>query len=350
MDEKQQIVKNEAGLLFGEWLVKNSHITHEDLCEALSEQHQQGGRLGEVLLRLKMLDSDFIAYALAEYLHLEYVQLDSLADVDVNIAKLIPEKIAKRFCLVAIKHDEEGRLVVAMADPLNIIAIDTVTLKSKQKVKVVISSAKNIRDVSDAVYHGSHVAEQKLRDLVELELNAEEEVDYNNGLMETDIRSEEEAATQAPVIRFVNLLLSQAVKRKASDVHIEPQEKSMILRMRIDGLLRETVAPPHRLHSAVITRIKILSGMNIAERRLPQDGRLKIRAPGRDIDVRVSGLPTIYGEKIVMRILDKKAVTHDLDHLGFTPEFLHEFKRVLRQPYGIVVVTGPTGSGKTTTL
>jgi type IV pilus assembly protein PilB len=152
------------------------------------------------------------------------------------------------------------------------------------------------------------------------------------------------------VIRFVDLLLGQAVKRKASDVHLEPQEKSMIIRMRIDGILRETVPPPRKMQAAVITRVKLLSAMNIAERRLPQDGRFKIRAPGRDIDVRVSALPTIYGEKVVMRILDKKAVSHDLDLLGFGSEFLQEFKRVVRQPYGIVVVTGPTGSGKTTTL
>jgi len=349
MEDRQTTNNAETSLLFGQWLVNNGHLTHRRLCEALSEQHQNGGRLGEVLLRLKMLDDDLVAYSLAEYLNLEYIQLENFAEIDMNVAKIIPEKVAQRFSVVGIAEDD-GRVIVAMADPLNIIAIDTVRRKLKRNIKIAVSSTKNIRNAIEAIYHGSHVAEQRLRELVELELSAEEEATYDDELMEADISSEEEAATKAPVIRFVNLLLGQAVKKKASDVHIEPQEKSMIVRMRVDGVLRETVSPPHRLHSAVITRIKILSGMNIAERRLPQDGRLKIKAPGRDIDVRVSSLPTIYGEKIVMRILDKKAVSHNLDALGFAPEFLVEFKRVLKQPHGIIVVTGPTGSGKSTTL
>jgi type II secretory ATPase GspE/PulE/Tfp pilus assembly ATPase PilB-like protein len=152
------------------------------------------------------------------------------------------------------------------------------------------------------------------------------------------------------VVRFVDLLLSQAVKSKASDVHIEPQEHSMVVRMRIDGMLRDMVPPPRKMRAAVVARIKILAGMNIAERRLPQDGRFKMDISGRAIDVRVSVIPLIYGEKVVMRILDASAVNHDLDQLGFEPEALEEFKAVLAQPHGIIVVTGPTGSGKSTTL
>jgi type IV pilus assembly protein PilB len=349
MEEAKKTIESSPRPLFGEWLVNKNYLTHRKLCEALSEQHQNGGRLGEVLCKLKMLDEEFVTRSLAEYLGLEYIRLHNPAEIEVNIAKAIPEKIAKRFCLVALNQEGE-HVVVAMADPLNIIAIDTVEFRVKRKVRVVVSSARNINDAIDLIYHGSHIAEQRLRDLVELELSTDEDDIYDDDLLEADIRSEEEAASKAPVIRFVDLLLGQAVKRKASDVHLEPQEKSMIVRMRIDGILRETVPPPRKMQAAVITRIKLLSAMNIAERRLPQDGRFKIRAPGRDIDVRVSALPTIYGEKVVMRILDKKAVSHDLDLLGFGPEFLREFKRVVRQPYGIVVVTGPTGSGKTTTL
>jgi type IV pilus assembly protein PilB len=152
------------------------------------------------------------------------------------------------------------------------------------------------------------------------------------------------------VIRFVDLLLSQAVKSRASDIHIEPQEKSMSIRMRIDGVLRDMVPPARKMQAAVVTRVKILSEMDIAERRLPQDGRFKMKASGRDIDVRVSVIPTIYGEKVVMRILDAKAVDHNLDRLGFESELLQQFKAILSQPHGIVVVTGPTGSGKSTTL
>jgi type IV pilus assembly protein PilB len=167
--------------------------------------------------------------------------------------------------------------------------------------------------------------------------------------LEADI-SVEEAATRAPVIRFVDLLLRQAVKSRASDIHVEPQELSMTIRMRIDGVLQDMVPPPRKMQAAIATRIKILSRMDIAERRLPQDGRFKIKAPGRDIDVRVSVIPTIYGEKVVMRILDSAAVNHNLDQLGFDPELLEEFKIMLSQPHGIIVVTGPTGSGKSTTL
>ncbi len=349
MEETPKTVESGRRLPFGEWLVSRNSLTHRQLREVLSEQQQHGGRLGEVLRRLKMLDDESVTSSLAEYMGIEYLSLHNPAEIEMDVAREIPERIAKRFCLIGISQDNE-HIVVAMADPLNIIAIDTVEFKANRKVKAVISSARNIKDAIDLIYHGSHVAEQRLRDLVELELSTEEEDVYDEELLEADIRSEEEAAGKAPVIRFVDLLLGQAVKRKASDVHLEPQEKSMIVRMRIDGILRETVPPPRKMQTAVITRVKLLSGMNIAERRLPQDGRFKIRAPGRDIDVRVSALPIIYGEKVVMRILDKEAVSHDLDLLGFGPDFLRQFKRVLQQPYGIVIVTGPTGSGKTTTL
>ena len=338
-------------LLFGEWLIKNERLSRRKLHEALSDQHQYGGRLGEVLLRLKLLDDNTLTASLAEFLGMEYISLDNPGEVNMDVAKQIPEKIASRFCLIGIDEDEDSKVVtVAMADPLNIVAIDTVALKLKKKIKVAISPEINISNAIDAVYHGSHVAEEGLRELVELELGAEEDDFVENELLEMDIRDDELAATKAPVIRFVDLLLGQAIKRKASDVHMEPQDKAMIVRMRIDGVLRETIPPPRSMHAAIITRVKLLSGMNIAERRLPQDGRFKIKAPGRDIDVRVSSLPTIYGEKIVMRILDKKAVSHDLNSIGFEDSFLKEFKRVLKQPHGIIIVTGPTGSGKTTTL
>ncbi len=349
MEETHKTVQSGQRLLFGEWLIDRDQLTHRQLREVLSEQQQNGGRLGQVLCKLKMLDDESVTRSLAEYLGLEYLSLHNPAEIEVDVARQIPERIAKRFCLVGISQVDDY-VVVAMADPLNIIAIDTVRFRMGRKVKPVISSPRNINDAIDLIYHGSHVAEQRLRDLVELELSTGDEDIRDDELLEADIRSEEVAASKAPVIRFVDLLLGQAVKRKASDIHLEPQEKSMIVRMRIDGILRETVPPPRKMQAAVVTRVKLLSGMNIAERRLPQDGRFKIRAPGRDIDVRVSALPTIYGEKIVMRILDKQAVSHDLDLLGFSPEFLRQFKRVLQQPYGIVIVTGPTGSGKTTSL
>ena len=337
-------------LLFGELLVSKGLISRIELTHALNEQREQGGRLGEVLVRLKTLNDEDVTHALAEHLSMEYIRLDDFTKIDMNISRMLPESITKRFCLVAIR-EADNKIVIAMADPLNVIAIDTITLKINRQIKVVISSPQEIRRAIEVVYHGSDVEEQHLRDLVELETG--EDGEKIESLSAKDIEDEEisEAeATKAPVIRFVDLLLSQAVKSRASDIHIEPQEHSMIIRMRIDGVLRDMVPPARKMQAAVVTRIKILSEMDIAERRLPQDGRFKIRTSGKDIDIRVSVIPTIYSEKVVMRILDASAASHNMDQLGFDPKILEEFKTILSQPHGIIVVTGPTGSGKSTTL
>jgi type IV pilus assembly protein PilB len=336
--------------LFGELLVSKGLITRDDLMDALNEQRENGGRLGEVLVRLKKLSEENVTQALANYLSMEYVAFDDISKINTDIARSLPESICKRFCIIAIGEEQE-KVVVAMADPLNVIAIDTITLKLKSQIKVVISSPKQIQRAIEVVYHGSDIEEQRLRDLVEFEVGSdemlEETVDEESDDNEVD---NEAAATKAPVIRFVDLLLSQAVKSRASDIHIEPQERSMSIRMRIDGILRDMVPPARKMQSAVITRIKILAKMDIAERRLPQDGRFKMKASGRSIDIRVSVLPTIYGEKVVMRILDAAAVNHNLDEIGFEQNLLKEFKAVVKQPHGIIIVTGPTGSGKSTTL
>ena len=337
----------EASLLFGESLVSKGLLTRRGLIEALNEQREHGGRLGEVLLRLKMLCEEDVTHALAEYLSMEYVRLNDTSKIDMEITRTLPENIARRFCLMAIGETDD-KIIVAMADPLNVIAIDTIALRMKRQIKVVISSPQDIRQAIETVYHGSDIEEQQLRDIVEIEVGGQEEALEAN-LAEADINSEV-AATKPPVIRFVDLLLSQAVKSRASDVHLEPQEHSMTIRMRIDGVLRDMVPPARKMQAAVVTRIKILSEMNIAERRLPQDGRFKIKTSGRDIDVRVSAIPTIYGEKVVLRILDASASSQDIEQLGFEPKLLEEFKTILSQPHGIIVVTGPTGSGKSTTL
>jgi len=266
--------------------------------------------------------------------------------IDMNVARTLPENISKRFCLIAIGQ-KDNKIIVAMSDPLNVVAIDTITLRVKQQIKVVVSSPQNIHKAIETVYHGSDVEEQQLRDLVELEVDTDRS--EMEEISETDF-SDKAAAAKAPVIRFVDLLLSQAAKSRASDIHIEPQERSMMIRMRIDGVLQDMVPPPRNMQAGIITRIKILADMDIAERRLPQDGRFKFKTDGRGIDIRVSAIPTIYGEKIVMRILDSSAVNHDLNKLGFTAKRLEEFKHTLSQPHGIIIVTGPTGSGKSTTL
>lgn len=338
--------------LFGEFLVSKGLLTRLQLNKALDEQRRYGGRLGEALLRLNMMSEDQVTRGLAEHLSMEYFHFDDISKVDMNVARILDESIAKRFCLMAIGEIGD-KVVVSMADPLNVIAIDTITLKIKRPIKVVISSTQEIRRAIEIIYHGSDVEEQRLRDLVELEGDrATAEDEKVESILEdgADIESNALAAAKAPVIQFVDLLLSQAVKSRASDVHIEPQEKSMMIRMRIDGMLRDMVPPGRHMQGAIVTRIKILCKMNIAEHRLPQDGRFKIKASNRAIDVRVSTIPTIYGEKVVMRILDAGGTTHDLKQLGFEPKLLEQLLSSLSQPHGIIIVTGPTGSGKSTTL
>jgi len=342
--------KAKTEVLFGEFLVSKNLISRDELTKALEEQRENGGRLGEALLRLKTLSDEQVTLALAEHLSLEYVRFDDISGIDMKVARILPESIAKRFCLIAV-GEADNKITIAMADPLDVIAIDTISLRIKRQIKVLISSHQEIRRAIEMIYHGSEAEEERIRDLVKNEVDKEDsplELPEEN-IAEEDI-SEEAAASEAPVIRFVDLLLSQAAKSRASDIHIEPQEHSMSIRMRIDGALRDMVPPTEKMQAAIVTRIKILSKMDIAERRLPQDGRFKIKASGRNIDIRVSTIPTIYGEKMVMRILDASATSHNIDQLGFEPNLLEEFKKILSQPYGIIIVTGPTGSGKSTTL
>ena len=344
-----RIPEAQATLPFGELLVSKGLLTREELEKVLDEQSQRGGRLGEILLRLEKLNHEDVTLALAEHLSMEYIRLGDSSKtnkINMDIARMLPESIAKRFCLVAIS-EVDGNVVVVMADPLNVVALDTVTLKIKRHIKPAISSPREIQKAIELIYHGSDLEEQQLRTLVEGEVDEEGILSEDSEDSDT---SGEEDANKAPVIRFVDLLMSQAVKSRASDVHIEPQEKTMMVRMRIDGVLRDMVPPAKKMQAAVIARIKIIARMDIAERRLPQDGRFKMKTSGQHIDVRVSVIPTIYGEKVVMRILDASAVKHDLGQLGLEPKLLEEFKSLLARPHGIMIVTGPTGSGKSTTL
>ncbi len=358
MDSLQTIsdtAEAEASLLFGELLVAKGMLSRDELQEVLDIQREQGGRFGEVLLKLKKLNDQDVTAALAEHFSMEYIHFDDarkLDKIDMDVARMLPESIAKRFCLVAIDEDSKKNIIIVMSDPLNVVAIDTVTLKLKRQIKPAISSEREIRRAIELIYHGSDVEEQQLRNLVEIEVGDENKKD-DDILLEDIVESDtigEDAANKAPVIRFVDLLMSQAVKCRASDIHIEPQENSTVVRMRVDGILRDMVPPAKKMQAAVTARIKIVARMDIAERRLPQDGRFKMKISGRAIDVRVSTIPAIYGEKVVMRILDASAVKHDLDLLGLEPERLKELKDKLQQPHGIIIVTGPTGSGKSTTL
>ena len=325
-------------------------IDDDQLAAALAEQKKTGQRLGRTLVQLKHLSEEQLTEALSAFLAVESVSLEDLAAIDKEMARRVPENIAKRFGLVVVGQREEKTLV-AMSDPLNVVAVDTVSVKLKCPICVAIAAEGAIKRAIEYLYHGTDLEVQKLRDLVQVENDMETVGDVElEETLDTDMDGAV-GADDAPVVRFVDLMISHAVKSRASDIHIEPQEKDMIIRMRIDGILTEMVPPPRKMQPAALARIKILSRMDIAERRLPQDGRFKIRnRQGEDIDVRVSSLPTIYGEKIVMRILDKGAVNHDLSSLGLEPDMLERFKKTLLLPHGIIIVTGPTGSGKSTTL
>jgi type IV pilus assembly protein PilB len=334
---------------FGEWLVEQDALKQEQIQQALEIQQKEGGRLGEILLRLKLLSDTELTKLLGKFLDIESTDLEDLNVIDTDVARKIPENIAKRLELVALYQQDE-HVVVAMADPLNIVAIDTITVKLKRQIKPVIAPPRKIKQVIDFVYHGGDMDQQRMKDIVDLQVQAEDltlakmEEETGENITEADARD-------APVIRFVDLMLSHAIKSRASDIHIEPQEKTMFLRMRVDGILCDMVPPNRKMQPAVTARLKILAEMDIAEKRLPQDGRFRIRTgKDADIDIRVSSLPTIYGEKIVMRILDKAAINHSLDALGLESDLLGKFRRILQFPHGIIVVTGPTGSGKSTTL
>lgn len=340
--------QKETNVLFGDLLVNRGLITHEQLMEALEDQKKRGGRLGEVICRLGLINDKDMVNVLAEHFCTESVHFDDLSKIDIKLARQLPENISKRFNMAAVWEDSEGKVLLAMSDPLNVIAIDTATLKLKRQVQVAICSEGEMQKAIEFIYHGSDIEEQQIKELVEVQINESDDRKVED-ILSNESAQEQEAA-KAPVVQYVNLLLSQAVKSRASDIHIEPQEGSMKIRMRIDGMLREMIPPAKSMQAAIITRVKLLSDMDIAERRLPQDGRLKVKIQGREIDVRVSTIPAIYGEKIVMRILDTQAVDHNIEKIGFEPRMLREFKHVLAQPYGIIVVTGPTGSGKSTTL
>jgi type IV pilus assembly protein PilB len=296
-----------------------------------------------------LFEPDEMMQNLADYISsVERVHLNITDNIDMRIARMLPEYIAKRFCLVAAR-EMENHIVVAMANPLDLIACDTVRIKLNREITVAVSSKEEILNAIEAIYHDLDMEEQQLHSLTKPGAGLAERQNLAKYNAIEDIRSEAEAM-KSPVIQFVDLMLKRAVKNRASDIHIEPQANSMIIRMRIDGALRKTAAPSEEIQAAVVVRVKVLSDMNIAERRLPQDGRFKVKVKDREIDIRVATIPAKYGEKVVMRLLDPTAVKLDINQLGFESKLLEEFKSALSQPHGIIIVTGPTGSGKSTTL
>lgn len=339
MKEKEgEGMKEEYRHRLGDLLLSVGMITKEQLNYALEHQKKTGGKLGETLVECGFVSELDIIQVLEFQLGIPHVDLDKFF-IDPEIPQLINENLARRHILIPIEKRDK-KLILAMADPLNIFAIDDVNMVTNMEVEPVISTKEKILALIDQ-YYGKQSAERAIEDF-----KKQYHVDNINNLDEEVLNQ----INNAPVVRLVNSLISQGVKSRASDIHIEPFEDLVRIRFRVDGELREIMKTAKSTHSAISTRIKIMSKMNIAEKRIPQDGRVEISMDGRDIDLRISTLPTVYGEKIVMRILDRSSFLINKGNLGFTDENLVRFENIIQSPSGIILVTGPTGSGKTTTL
>lgn len=321
----------------GDLLVSKEIITYDQLIMALEIQKKSEKRLGQVLVSEKIITEEQLFHILEEQFGIPYVDLSTLY-IDPKVPKMIPESIARKYTVIPIKF-EKNALTVAMIDPLDIIALDDLRLFSGVEIDPVISPT---MDISRAI--------NRYYDTIE---NAQRAVEEFQGQIEFHgefIEQEDADVTNAPMVRFVNDIISRAVKLKASDIHIEPFERVVRIRYRVDGELRESMSPEKSAHPAIVTRIKIMGKMNISEKRLPQDGRVETIIDGVPIDMRISVLPTVYGEKIVIRLLDRNALVVRKEDLGFTDHNFARLEKILKVPEGVVLVTGPTGSGKTTTL
>jgi general secretion pathway protein E len=310
--------------------------------EALALQLEKGGRVGEILVRQKYISDDDLAKALALQAGLPYIdEFDKGADAE--LVKEIPINFAKKYEIVPVSKDEDG-IVIAVSDPYLVSAVDDVASLLDMPVRVGVASSKRIFDQINTLY--------ERKDTVGL-VDGLEESDLDSVAHELEGDEVEDlldATDEAPIIKLINSLIFQAVKDRASDIHIEPAEKDIAVRFRIDGVLRNVIRPPKRFQSSIISRVKIMAGLNIAEKRLPQDGRIRTKIAGKDIDIRVSTLPTSFGERVVMRLLDRSAVLLDLSDIGISEENLQTLRKIISLSHGIFLVTGPTGSGKTTTL
>ena len=333
----------------GDRLVAEGLITPEQLQRALAAQKGTRDKLGGILVHMGLITEEKLLTFLSRQYNVPSITLSQL-DIDPEVVKLVPAQLAEKLQVLPVRRSGNA-LTLAMADPTNVLALDDVAFMTNLQIQPVVASEVAIRQTIDAVYgnQGDRVAEM----MSELEV-AEGDVEVMDGadesLAKADVFELKESADEAPVVRLMNMILTDAIRRGASDIHLEPYEKTFRVRFRVDGVLHEIMGPPKRLEAALTSRVKIMANLDIAERRLPQDGRIKLRYHQREIDFRVSTLPTIFGEKTVMRILDKEALQLDLTKLGFDSWSLEQFGKAIRNPYGMIMITGPTGSGKTTTL
>ena len=334
----------------GDLLVGEGLISPEQLQRALQEQKRSNEKLGSILVRLGLLNEDQLIGFLSRQYGLPSITLSQL-DIDPEVLKLVPANMAKKYEVLPVKRVGNA-LTLAMADPTNVFAIDDIAFVTNLQVLPVVASQGAIRKAIERNYDPQSAALSDAITAMEVETASVEVVEEGTeeAPAKVDVFELQESADDAPVVKLVNMILVDAIRRGSSDIHLEPYEKVFRVRFRIDGVLHEMMTPPKRLEAAMISRLKIMSSLDIAERRLPQDGRIKLRYQTREIDFRVSTLPTMFGEKVVLRILDKESLKLDLTQLGFDPWSLDQFQKAIRSPYGMILITGPTGSGKTTTL
>ena len=333
-----ETARGTGGDRIAEILIAEGKITRAQIDEARGMRRRDGLKLGQVLLSAGYVDATDLAKATAKKLRLEFVELTE-KDVDRNAALLVDRKVLRKHGVLPLRI-EEGRLVVAMSDPTNFYAIEDLTMISGYPITPVVAVESEIQRIFNTVYALGEDVSRLLE-----EASGPSGDDHGEVELGGDVD-----ADNAPIVRLVGSILQRAVGEGASDVHVEPRAGELTVRLRVDGVLREVMSVPPKLQSGVIARLKILADLDIAERRLPQDGRFSVKLGSQKIDLRVAVLPTVFGEKVVLRLLDTANVQVDLGRLGFAPEALRRYARIFRRPYGTLLVTGPTGSGKSTTL
>jgi len=335
----------------GEMLLKAGLIKQEQLQEALEAQKQNGGKLGYNLVRLGFVQEDDITQLLSEQYGVPSINLRHF-EIDAAVIKLIPSEVVQKYLVLPVNRTG-ATLTIAMADPTNVFAMDDIKFMTGYNVEPVVASEIAIRESVEKYYGSSHALELKkvMDEMATADTEALEVLDEEE---EIDVHQLEAATEEAPVVKLVNIILTDSIKKIASDIHLEPYEKDFRVRFRIDGVLYEIMHPPMKLKDAIISRLKIMAKLDISEKRLPQDGRIKVKmklgGKYKEMDYRVSCLPTLFGEKIVLRLLDKDNLVLDMTRLGFEVDSLSRFEKAILKPYGMILVTGPTGSGKTNTL
>ena len=327
----------------GDLLVQKGIITEEQLSEALKQQKEKKLMLGEMIVSMGFASQSQINDVLCEHLNIDFVDMRE-EEPDPQVLSLLDESIMRKYTLVPLRHDNNnaGALQVAMADPMNILAMDDINIITGMQVVPILANAQDINAFLDKAF-----GQQQAQNIVEL---YKREQGDNNKEAEKENNARREEIENAPIVVLINNIIEQAVRQRASDIHIEPMEKTVRVRYRIDGNLKEIMKYDNALLGAITTRLKIMSGMDISEKRKPQDGRITTTVDRREYDIRVSNLPTVYGEKVVMRIASKEGFNVDISKLGLTERDRKVFQDILRNPHGIILVTGPTGSGKSTTL